>query len=342
MKILFTGLTGAVGSVLALLLQKFGYEVWCLVRNGQQRATAAGGSLFGIPAEKIINGDIILPNCGISVEDFKMLKGLGIEKIIHSAASIKFANVEAGQIWMANVVGTQEIISLANKLKVNEFVFVSTIFACQSASNPYEGTKYLAEGLVKESGIPHKIIRIPIVVGDSITGASNGFDGFYGFFKGFFRMMQRGRSEFSVCVEYGKGVKLNMAPINWVVEMMTHIIALPAAGRTHVLIHPNPPAVQWVMRQGFKTLGIQGVVLKKHGSYKNNRKTILQRAVDKALAIYMPYVCKESDFASNLQTTLGEAYKRPPKIDYKLIKLLLDYAVEHNFGDKEALKKEAI
>jgi thioester reductase-like protein len=59
-------------------------------------------------------------------------------------------------------------------------------------NNPYEESKSKAEDLIqnwtKASGIPHSICRLPIIIGNSQTGKTLTFNGFYGFFKPFWRL----------------------------------------------------------------------------------------------------------------------------------------------------------
>jgi alcohol-forming fatty acyl-CoA reductase len=75
-----------------------------------------------------INGDVMEPNLGISLEDEEtLIKNVNI--IIHSAATVRF-DEPLKIAFQMNVDGVRKIISLAKKIKnLNVFVHVSTAFA---------------------------------------------------------------------------------------------------------------------------------------------------------------------------------------------------------------------
>ena len=345
MAILLTGLTGEVGSVLAPILQ-LKEKVFCLVRDGKTRAE--NGKLEKIPLAQIVDGDIFDEKlCGISIAEVDFLKKQGIAKIVHGAASVKFDEELSDEIWKTNFNGTKNILSLAKELNVKEFHYLSTAYA-PIKRNPYEKSKFAAEGLVKESGIAHSIYRLGIVIGDSNTGYTKGFNGYYGFFVGPYRLAERIREkrncngvvELPIYIDCSFESTANLVPVNWATEILSKLIELPCQNKTFNITHPNPPKVDWVMKEGFRTMGIRAI---RYNDYKkpqpkqpNRYLRTIQKAANAVLKRYRPYVTEEPRFS--LQTTrecLDGNYEDPPQITSKLLAMLLEFAIEKNFTDSK-------
>jgi nucleoside-diphosphate-sugar epimerase len=341
MAILLTGLTGEVGSALAPILQSKD-KVFCLVRNGKSRVK--NGKLNEILADQIIDGDIFdNKQCGISITDLSLLKKQEITKIIHAAASVKFDEHLSDEIWKTNFSGTKNILSVAKELGVRELHFMSTAYA-PNGRNPYEKSKAAAEDLVKKSGLAYSVYRLSIVIGNSKTGHANGFNGYYGFLAGPHRLAERirqkkgqnGKVQLPIYINCSFESTLNLVPVDWAVQILSTLINKPCQNDTYYIVHPDPPKVQWVMKQGFETLNIEGI---KYNDYKkcqpeqeDRRLQIIQKAVNKELGRYRPYVTEEEKFClKKTQQYLGTNYTNPPPITSQLLSILLKFAIEKNF-----------
>jgi len=314
MAILLTGLTGEVGSALAPILQSKD-KVFCLVRNGKSRVK--NGKLNEILADQIIDGDIFdNKQCGISITDLSLLKKQEITKIIHAAASVKFDEHLSDEIWKTNFSGTKNILSVAKELGVRELHFMSTAYA-PNGRNPYEKSKAAAEDLVKKSGLAYSVYRLSIVIGNSKKG-------------------QNGKVQLPIYINCSFESTLNLVPVDWAVQILSTLINKPCQNDTYYIVHPDPPKVQWVMKQGFETLNIEGI---KYNDYKkcqpeqeDRRLQIIQKAVNKELGRYRPYVTEEEKFClKKTQQYLGTNYTNPPPITSQLLSILLKFAIEKNF-----------
>ena len=96
--ILLTGVTGQVGSALAPLLQEKGYRVLYLIRpHGEKDAQARLHEVLPNLREGMdiaINGDVTLPNAGMSDADIQAWEWK-VDRVMHGAAAISFEDVEA-------------------------------------------------------------------------------------------------------------------------------------------------------------------------------------------------------------------------------------------------------
>lgn len=92
-----------------------------------------------------------------------------IDTVIHLACPTKGQNeAEANS---TTVEGTSVLLDLfkAHKCK-GSFIFVSSQSSKKSATSAYGKTKYLAEDLVRNAGIPYVILRPGLVIGGNNTG----------------------------------------------------------------------------------------------------------------------------------------------------------------------------
>ncbi|MDB6079719.1 MAG: hypothetical protein JWO82_3466 [Akkermansiaceae bacterium] len=167
MNIFLTGYTGNLGPALAGALT--GHAVQALVRDPSHAPV--------LPHVKVVAG---------SFEDLPLSLQGEIEVIIHSAASTAFlAPLE--DLRRTNVEGTARMLDFArNCPRLKKFVHVSTACVCGLRSgdipearlprppafvNSYEQSKWEAEELIFESGLPAEIVRLSIVAGSERDGA---------------------------------------------------------------------------------------------------------------------------------------------------------------------------
>lgn len=114
MKVLITGAGGFVGKAVAVELGRGGFEICRL----------------GSPKSKNTDN---LPNFWrADIRDFESLDRLeelaGTDVIIHAAGlAHQFENVKTGEFWKTNVEGTTNTALLAVKLKVKQFIQISSV-----------------------------------------------------------------------------------------------------------------------------------------------------------------------------------------------------------------------
>jgi uncharacterized protein YbjT (DUF2867 family) len=151
MRIAMTGATGYVGSgVLGKLLRRE-HEVRALVRRPER-----AGPLGDLGVE-LVAGDLDSPAAlGALVQ--------GVEAVVHLVGII----VESGpQTFDAvHVLGTQSLLAAAREAGVALFVHMSALGArSDAAATKYHRTKFQGEEAVRASGLPHVIMRPPVIAG---------------------------------------------------------------------------------------------------------------------------------------------------------------------------------
>jgi nucleoside-diphosphate-sugar epimerase len=126
-------------------------------------------------------GDISQRRLGLSQAAFHEL-AKRIDGIIHTAAATHFG-LPADHVRRVNVDGTRHILELADRAQVPLY-YVSTAFTYTSTHSnqpptPYELSKQHSDALVRDSGLPHVVVRPSLVIGDSMTGQIAQFQGIY-------------------------------------------------------------------------------------------------------------------------------------------------------------------
>ena len=163
--------------------------------------------------------------------------------------------------WKINVEGTRNVLDvLAECANLKLFGYVSTAYVSGKRTgviyedelvhaagfkNHYEETKYHAEVLVQDrmDAIPTVVFRPGIVVGDSRTGETSKFDGPY-----FILQALRKLPKVTFMTKVGSGNNpVNLVPVDFVLEAMTHLAQAEHAGTVFHLTDPHPMTTQEIL-----------------------------------------------------------------------------------------------
>jgi NAD(P)-dependent dehydrogenase (short-subunit alcohol dehydrogenase family) len=232
-----TGGTGFLGQNLIDRLLKRKGTIYVLVRSGSKEKFETLKQRCGNDAKRVVavTGDISKKNFGLSPARRKALDGK-IEHFFHLAA-VYDLKADAASQELANIEGTTNAVAFAEAIKAKRFHHVSSIAAAGlypgtfredmfeealGLDNAYFRTKHESEGIVRHKcDIPWRIYRPGIVVGDSRTGEIDKIDGPYYFFK-LIQKLRRMLPPWMPAIGL-EGGRLNIVPVDFVVDAMDHI-----------------------------------------------------------------------------------------------------------------------
>lgn len=208
-----------------------------------------------IPLESfvIVEGDIRIPNLGISNADLQTIQ-YETTDVFHLAAAYDLG-VTKDIAFSVNLEGTKHVNDLVCSIKnLRRYNYVSTCYVAGKRTgniletelehksgfrNFYEETKYLAEIEVDrlKSHLPVTIYRPSVVVGDSLTGETAKYDGIYYLIN----YLRKAPSILRLLNIGNPSVRLNLVPVDFVVESIAELARdQNAVGRTIALADPNP------------------------------------------------------------------------------------------------------
>ena len=255
--IFFTGFPGFLGSeLLPRVVLRTDHDVLCLVQpKFRALAEARAADLVKThPALAnrihLVEGDLTQPLEHIGVDD--------VREIYHLAA-VYDLSVQRELAFRVNVTGTGRVLDLAERApQLERLHYISTCYVSgrhpglfleddleegQSFNNYYEETKQLAEVEVRRrmDRIPATVYRPSVVVGDSVTGATQKFDGPYYVMQWLMR-----QPKLAVLPVVGRpaSYRFNVVPRDFIIAALTYLTGLSTnAGRTYALADPDPLTV---------------------------------------------------------------------------------------------------
>jgi thioester reductase-like protein/short-subunit dehydrogenase involved in D-alanine esterification of teichoic acids len=251
-----TGATGFIGRHLVERLLERDGDIHVLVREGSMDRLNELIERWGGDAQsrvKPVLGDLSEPLLGVDEATRDQLRG-NVDHFFHLAALYDMgASDERNE--QLNVGGTQNALDLANDIRPARFHHASSIAVAgtydghftedmfdegQELPHEYHRTKFEAEKLVRNHlGVPYRIYRPAIVVGNSKTGEMDKIDGPYYFFKGVQKIRYALPQWFPlVSIEWGK---TNIVPVDYVAAAMDHIAHEDGLdGQAFHLVNPKP------------------------------------------------------------------------------------------------------
>lgn len=151
MQILLTGATGFVGRTLLPRLAEAGHNVRCLIRA----STRTPRLPLGVPVQLTIG----------SMEDAATLRAAaqGVETVIHLAGAEW--DGRHGNLLAVDVGGTRTLAEACAESGVQRIVYVSHLGADRASAYPVLKAKGIAEEFIRQSGVPHTILRSALLYG---------------------------------------------------------------------------------------------------------------------------------------------------------------------------------
>lgn len=371
--LLLTGSTGLLGSYLVRDLLLAGRRLALIVRRDRKRSAASRVEAvvqqwedalgMSLPRPVVFEGDLNSPLCGLSEDDRHWIHW-NCGELLNNAASLSFRGTDRGaEPWLTNVTGTRNVLDLARATGIEHFHHVSTAYVCglrsgvvledeldvgQRFGNDYELSKVEAEKMVRTADhlASATVYRPSIIVGDSRTGYTSTYHGFFAGLRLGHTLLTR------VAIGSTSGPAMlgllgvdpadhkNFVSVDWVAQVIAHAVQTPdVRGRTLHVTHPEPVLMLAVGR-------------------------VIQEAVERysqAASPDDPDRCDEQWFADNLRTQLDvyQSYFRNdpafdrsntdaiaghipcPTLDDATLLRMSKHAIEADFGRRPA-KPEAL
>jgi thioester reductase-like protein len=363
--ILLTGATGFLGRYLLRDLLAAGRTVAVLVRDTPSASAAkrvrqilACGDETApakLPPPLVLTGDLCQPGLGLTDAGRSWLAS-HCQGVVHAAADISLRPAPGSDPWATNVVGTQYLLDLCGTLGIVELHHVSTAFVCgdragliredeldcgQHFHNDYEKSKCAAERLVRAArGLRATIYRPSVIVGDSRTGFTSSYHGFYRFLELAARLAGHPSS-----MAKHKGTKArrltlrlpftgeeprNLVPVDWVARAVVQIVTQPRwHGRTYHLVARAPVPVRQIKEVAEELLGIEGVQWA--GDGPSGHPSELEDLFRAQLREFSPYFGGDPLF--DCRNTRAALPGLPaPRLDRTLLRRLIQFAIADRWG----------
>ena len=354
-----TGATGLLGSYILRGLLLDGKEVAVLARSSRRQS--AQERIFAmvadwehefqrsLPRPLVISGSLADPTWGIQHADWF---SKCCRSVIHCAASLQFRGAPGCDPWVSNIEGTRRILEICERSAIRELHYVSTAYVAgtqenftehhvdigQELRNDYEKSKLAAEKMVRNAGFLDSltIYRPSIVVGDSQTGWTTTYHGFYAALRlahTLASQMPRGENRGQMVLDLlqttGRLEHKNFVPVDWVCNVFSHIHRTPELhGQTYHLTSPEPILLLDFMGaiQDAVDTWSQFAPDGSNGSDEWFRRTYIDQ-----MDVYLSYV--QNDPAFDVSNTRAAAPHLPcPKVDRELLLFLAREAILSDFG----------
>lgn len=302
---LLTGATGLLGNYLLRDLLSADVPVAVIARSSRrmsarQRIEAAmcvWDAELGrpLPRPVVMEGDISQPELGLDANDVRWVAEY-CSAVINNAASLTFHSTsEDGEPWRSNVGGTRNVLDLCRNTGIRQFHHVSTAYVAglrqgrvfenelnvgQGFSNDYERSKLESETMVREADFiePPTIFRPAIIIGDSRTGMTTTYHGYYAALKLAYTIVKAFPRDTTGLVG-GQPVRLtlngtetkHLVPVDWVSAVMSHVLTHSRLhGQTYHLTPKHPVMTRLIRDVLEQSVGFYGATLVGEGERPGN------------------------------------------------------------------------
>ncbi len=372
--VLLTGATGFLGRYLLRDLLLAGHRVTALARDGdrtpaQQRIAAIVACWEqnlgqALPRPTVLTGELAPDGSGLGLTERAWLQR-HCSAVVHAAASVAFHATPDGEPHRTNVDGTRALLRVCQDLGLHEWHYLSTAFVCGRRlgpiheddlddavpfHNPYEQTKCLAEQMLRRCADLHLTVYRPsLIVGDSQTGYTSSYTGFYRFLELATRLaaaisprrtgLAPGRRPLPLRLPLSGAEPYDLVCVDWVSRAVVELIGRPEwHGRTFHLVARQPVRSGLVRAVGVEELGLDGVEF--IGPDGLTDRTHLEEAFLDGLRQYWPYIDGTPRFTWT-NTAAALPHVEPPVVDRAVLQRLIRFAVADQWGHGERPRRES-
>lgn len=369
MSFLITGAAGFLGSYLTFRLLGEGARVVALVRprggeSGEQRLARlrddfAHRGAWPPAGLTVLEGDIREPALGLGAREASRL-GRRLGQIVHCAARVDFAADRRARVMAANRDALPNFEPLLSR-RGPIFNLMSTAYVCGETPGPvperrapdaprfrnaYEESKHGAERFVAEQlaarGLPWRILRPSIVVGERRSGRTRGFHALYAFLELLDRLYDRARGNgdgdgLALRIRCRERSGLDLVPVDWVTAAAASLLRTPSS--IGGVFHLTSAAPMTLERLGeLLSAAYPGLTLSaaRSADFAARPPDARERMLDRGLAPYRPYLDCHPRFESNAtRRLLDEAVGTAPPLDGDWLRRTIGYCRSVGWGRQE-------
>ncbi len=364
--IALTGATGLLGSYLLKDLLRYDIPVVVLVRSSKIESARERVEAIVRRYERIFNrplprpivfeSNLHKPFLGLNKEQIEWFR-LHVDTMLHNAASLSFVAEENGEPYRSNIDGTRNVLELCETAGIKRFHHVSTCYVCgkrreiiyeseldkgQEFGNDYEKSKFASETMVRSAKFIDSltVFRPAIIVGDSVTGYTTTYHGFYAPIKILAPLIDPKTVDLDSVVVFGSAIGMNpddnknFVPVDWVSKIITTVVRNP---KLHDSCYHLTGGNRVKIGEMSRCIA-SGIM-----EYKKDGKTIDMSAgagfeIEKLLTLFQEQMTVyqaywKDDPIFDMTNTCRAVPQFPPvKLDEKLMKNLVRFAIESHFG----------
>ena len=341
-KIFLTGITGLVGSafVTGLLKERDDVEIVAMTRaNATQSAAERVESVIReqcildehpedidkiLKAVTVIGGDIaeIDPKAVAAMPELA-----GVDTVFHCAADVNLGKDPQGKTYRINYHGTENIVELAKLLKVKELHYVCTAYIAGKLQgtaiednpidsgfhNPYEESKYKAEMLVRNAGIPFSIYRPSIIIGRRKDGKIRRALAFYRILEFMAKLKKHTASktnqdptgfvDLDIHFPAANSQHIYFVPIDYIQEAIVKLFQTPVCGKAFHITGDSPVTTQQILEAMCKILKVSNLSV----GADNHDATRDEKLMSRFLGDLLPYFSSDIVFdQKNVREVAGD------------------------------------
>ena len=339
LKILLTGITGLVGaSVATELLRKHpDYEFVAICRAGRtqtaqdrvERTIAEQCAFDGFPGqEKELMPRIQVVSGDVTALPFDEIAKYGpFDVMFHCAADVNLGKDPEGKTYATNMNGTINAIEAVRRFNIPIMHYVSTAYVAGTCVgrvmedempatgwiNSYERSKFNAEKLVRESGIPFSIYRPSIIVGRLSDGLIRKPLAFYRIleFLGSLKshrchkmgLPANGPLELSFRFQSGTSDKIYFVPVDYVQKSISRLFEIPVANKTYHITGESPVSTEMIAEALSCVLKTSGLTVVEKVENPTKEELLMNKMIEDLI----PYFTTQITFDnSNVRAALGD------------------------------------
>jgi len=308
-----------------------------------------------LPRPVVLSGDLTQPMCGLDEPSLEWVR-THCDSMLHNAASLSFYHDEkTGEPERSNIEGTRRVLELCQHANITEFHHISTAYVCglrtgtcleseldigQEFGNDYERSKVEAEKMVRAADFLScsTFYRPAIIIGDSQTGYTSSFHGFFTPLKVASALVGGAVSpeltgqRILPALGFTLTDRKNFVPVDWVSAVVTHILQSPEHHRQTYNLVPRTPVTLALTTQVIED-SLSRKLQNKNGAPSGPRIDLFSglEMFREQMQVYRSYWRDDPDFDFT-NTALAAPHLPCPAVDYAMLMRMAMYALDSRFG----------